>query len=56
MRMTRSRGGEKNVVLSTPSAKAVCPRALRAAVKALDEAAADVRRHDVTAQLLELTD
>lgn len=31
-------------------------RALRAAVKALDEAAADVRRHDVTAQLLELTD
>ena len=31
-------------------------RALRAAVNALDEAAADVRRHDVTAQLLELTD
>ena len=31
-------------------------RARRAAVKALDEAAADVRRHDVTAQLLELTD
>ena len=31
-------------------------RALRAAVKALDEAAADVRRQDVTAQLLELTD
>jgi len=31
-------------------------RALRAAVKALDEAATDVRRHDVTEQLLELTD
>jgi len=29
---------------------------LRAAVKALDEAAADVQRHDVSAQLLELTD
>jgi len=27
-----------------------------AAVKALDEAAADVQRHDVSAQLLELTD
>ena len=31
-------------------------RALRAAIKALDEAAADVRRQDVTAQLLELID
>jgi len=28
----------------------------RAAVKALDEAAADVQRNDVTAQLLKLTD
>ena len=31
-------------------------RALRGAIKALDEAARDIRQHDVTAQLLDLTD
>jgi len=50
--------GRRHDAKPAPSATATrdSARALRAAVKALDEAAADVRRHDVTAQLLELTD
>ena len=43
--------------LSGLLAAAVTMRHARpATVKALDEAAADVRRHDITAHLLELTD